>query len=118
MNTQVVEMTKGSTVFAWLCSKCQDSRSAAGWTVKPKHVVAWGCDDCSTAEQLAPGYTTPTVDFVPTTPDAFCPAPGWKRDAPIAPWAAAEKRRAGWRRIETEFLGPALEAIEPKGEAA
>ncbi len=94
MNTVVVEMTKGTTVFAWLCSRCIDARKAEGWAVKVKQVIAWGCDDCSRAAQLAPGYVTPvTVDFVATTEDARLPTEAeCPRPRKIAAWAKPEKR--------------------------
>ena len=94
--TYVAEMTLGVTIWIWGCGPCLDARTAADWAVKRKDVIAFGCDDCSRRAQAAPGYVTPTVDFVPTSPKAFAPAPGWKPDKPMAPWAkpaAARKQR-------------------------
>ena len=93
-------------MYAWACVPCQKARIADGWTVKKHKVVAWGCDDCERVRQLAPGYATPTADFVPTSPESFCPAPGWKPDAPIKPWPRAEARKKSWQRVENEILKP------------
>lgn len=90
--TSVVEMTLGVTTWAWLCSNCITRRKAADWTVKVKQVIAWGCDDCELVAQAAPEYVTPTVAYVPTSADSFCPAPGWKRDEPMNPWPKPARR--------------------------
>lgn len=89
MATQVCEITLGgAATFRWLCARHQSDRRGAGWAVKPTGGAApWPCDDCVAAEQAAPGYVTPAVAFVPTSPGARrptraeCPPP-----APIAPW--------------------------------
>ncbi len=88
-------MTLGVTTWAWLCEACIAKREAADWAVRRKDVIAWGCDDCTAAKQAAPGYITPTVDAIPTSPHAFAPAPGWKPDPPIkrSPLPGAARRR-------------------------
>jgi hypothetical protein len=105
--TSVCEISNGGvTTWAWLCRECQDRRKTApggNWTVKVKEVIAWGCDDCSRAAQLAHGYQPPTVDFAPTTLDsrlptaAECPPPRL-----IPPWPKPRKGRVHQERITEE----------------
>ena len=102
MNSIVVEMTLGVTIWAWLCGPCLDARTAAGWSVKRKDVIAFGCDDCSRRAQAAPGYVTPALAPEPTARDSFAPAPGWKRDRPMAPWAKPGAARRKQRIVNEE----------------
>jgi hypothetical protein len=107
----IFEVYVGETPMSvWLCAACLAVRAKAKAARPPKMLdepvgFSGRCEDCIRAEQSAPGYATPTVDFLPTSLEAFCPAPGWVADAPIEPWA---KPKSGRQRQE---------AIEPK-EAA
>lgn len=84
--TPVCEISSGITTWRWLCSSHQSSRRALGWTVKPTGKLAqWPCDDCPPVERSA------TVDYAPTRAESFCPAPDWKADPPMAPWAKPAK---------------------------
>ena len=64
----VVEMTSGITTWAWLCAKCIAARVAAGWSVKRKDVIAFGCDECT--PQVPSGVA---VDYSPTSKGARRP---------------------------------------------
>lgn len=98
----VVEMTLKHTTWAWLCAACIARRQAGGWAVKQKDVIAFGCDDCTAAKQAAPGYITPTVDPMPTSPHAFAPGPNWKPDPPMKPWARPAQPRRAQRPLTQE----------------
>jgi len=89
--TPVFEISNGGiTTYRWLCARHQSDRRGAGWAVKPNgRDAAWPCDDCVTAEQAAPGYVTPTVDFVPTSPGARRPTHReYRRPGPPETWVA------------------------------
>lgn len=89
--TPVCEIRNGGIdTYVWLCARHQSDRRGAGWAVKPTGADApWPCDDCLAAEQAAPGYVTPTVDFVPTSPDARLPTrKEYRRPKPPETWVA------------------------------
>ena len=117
--TPVFEISNGGvTTYRFLCPRHQSDRRGAGWAVKPNGRDAdWPCDDCVAAEQAAPGYVTPTLAALRTSPDARlptraeCPPP-----APMAPWPRAEQRKKGWARVENEILAPAIAKMD--GEEA
>ncbi len=93
--TVVCELFNGiHTTYAFLCEHHQEKRLANRWAVKVTD--AWtmdhGCDDCVTMDQQNPAYATPTVAYVPTTPDAFVPAPGWTADKAPETWPARLER--------------------------
>lgn len=70
-DVRIFEMSNGGyTGNRWLCPRHVAER-AAKWTLKPGVAVPHDltCDDCVRETQQAPGYTSPVVDFVPTTTD-------------------------------------------------
>jgi len=87
----VCEISNGGvTTWRWLCARHQSDRRGAGWAIKPNgRDAAWPCDDCITAEQAAPGYVTPTLAVVPTSPSARLPTTKeYRRPKPPETWAA------------------------------
>lgn len=96
----VHEITNGGYAGPkWLCGPCVEKRKAARWTVKVGMPLPAGsrCGDCVVAEQAAPGYVTPTVDFVAPDPDSRLPSraavarmPGV---APMKPWPKRDEKK-------------------------
>ena len=98
MSVAVYEITSGITTHRWLCAEHVTTRRAAGWTVKAPASLPDGlpCSDCEMTRQSAPGYQTPTVDFVPPDPDSRLPTrteiarmPGV---APMKPWPNSHRK--------------------------
>ncbi len=84
-----------------LCPDCAIKRRAAKRLEEPLGFNG-RCDDCISAEQAAPGYVTPTAATLPTRPESFCPAPGWKPDPPMKPWRRPSTARGGQRPLADE----------------
>ena len=88
----IVELSLGISTYAWLCKGHQAAKRRADWGVKIIRSTTAPCDLCPRDERSP-------VDYVPTSPGSFCPAPGWVADEAPESWAArltrvkAEERR-------------------------
>lgn len=83
MKVWLCELVKEWDTWEWLCKACAIARRTVRnqfghliWSrVTPIKVIPGvNCSDCEKARQAAPGYVTPTVDYVPTSPQTFHPA--------------------------------------------
>ncbi len=93
----IYEMTAGITTWTWLCRDHVTARRASGWTVKAPAPLPDGsrCSDCERERQVAPGYVTPTVDYVRPDPGSRLPAPAEVARMPgVAPMAKPKQRKA------------------------
>jgi hypothetical protein len=76
MTVAVHEISNGGvTTYRWLCPEHVKARRAAKWTVKVGMPLPDDapCDDCIRAEQAASDYSTPTVEYVTTSPGSRLP---------------------------------------------
>jgi hypothetical protein len=76
MTVVVCELKREWDTFAVLCESCIERRQkpeGGRWSAKKLREFDGRCDDCERDAQLAPGYRTPTVEFVATSEDARLP---------------------------------------------
>lgn len=78
----IVELTFGISTVAWLCKGHQESKWRAGWGIKAIRKIDAPCDLCPNDDQRK------TVDYAPTRPESFCPAPGWVAPKIPETWTA------------------------------
>lgn len=104
MTVQCHEITNGGvTTWRWLCEAHRTKgRTAATFAVKEGMRLPDGspCDDCTHAEQSAPGYQTPTVDYAPTSPESQLPPPGFAANQPGSRRTESWARRLARLRID------------------